>query len=105
MAKFKNPLHLLLIATVGNTLGSLINYFIGKFLSERMKSETIEKIMRKKALINKYGPATGLLCWLPIVGDLYATALGFFKLPLLVTTFFILIGKFLRYLIILLPFM
>lgn len=105
VAKFKNPLHLLLIATVGNTLGSMTNYFIGKFLSDKIKSETVEKILRKKAVIDKYGPATGLLCWLPIVGDIYATALGFFKLPLVSTTIFICLGKFFRYLIILLPFM
>jgi membrane protein YqaA with SNARE-associated domain len=41
-----------------------------------------------------------MLSWLPFVGDAMAVALGFFRVAWVPSFFFILLGKFLRYLFI-----
>ena len=61
-----------LIATVGNTLGSLVNYWLG------LKGETYlenrgylskEKMDKARATFDRYGGWTLLLSWVPIIGD------------------------------------
>jgi len=60
------------VATVGNTLGSMFNYWLG------LKGETYlehkghlskEKMDKSRILFDKYGGWTLLLSWVPIVGD------------------------------------
>lgn len=94
----------ILVATLGNSLGSVFTYLIGWWA----KWNWIEKLLRieKKKIdnlafkIQKYGAWIGLLCWLPIVGDLFAVALGIFRVKPKLTILFMTIGKFFRYLIV-----
>lgn len=102
-----NPLICLIVATVGNTLGSYLNYAIGyigdpKWIKYLGVKE--EKINSWEINIKKYGVWMALLSWLPIVGDVLSTALGFFKVNIIISFFFIFIGKFLRYLVLILFF-
>src|SRR5574344_357859 len=55
-----------------------------------VKQETLEK---QKSRIDKYGSLLALLTWLPFVGDLFAIALGFYRLSPWKCAFFMLIGK------------
>jgi len=66
-------LYLLLIsATLGNTLGSCVNYFLGKkgldYLEEKkyVKQDTFAKA---EAMFDKYGAGVLLLSWAPVIGD------------------------------------
>ena len=61
-----------LVASVGNTLGSLVNYWLG------LKGETFlenrgylskEKMDIARASFDNYGGWTLLLSWVPIIGD------------------------------------
>lgn len=101
-----NAMYCLIFATTGNWLGGMSSYFLG-FLG---KMEWIEKYLRVKhsallkweLYIKKYGSYFALLCWLPFIGDGIAIALGLFKVNVFPVSIFMLIGKFIRYLILVL---
>ncbi len=84
---------LFLIATLGNTLGAVVNYLLGRFLSlfaikkGYMKEESLKKAER---YFEKYGIFALLLSWMPIIGDPITFIAGsmeyrFWKFLLLVT--------------------
>jgi membrane protein YqaA with SNARE-associated domain len=100
-----NPYYLLFFAGLGNTLGAVVNYFIGlKGIGWLLKSNRISPSSLEKSqnIFNKYGSFSLLLSCLPIIGDpltLLAGALKFdFKIFLLMVS----ISKFGRYTIIIL---
>ncbi len=98
-----DPWITLLFATIGNAAGGWFNFIIGrlgnpKWLKRLKVSEN--KIFRWKYKVQRYGHWLGLLSWLPFIGDVMAVALGFFRAPWRSSFSFILIGKFLRYLVI-----
>lgn len=103
-----DPLSSLLIASSGNTLGSYLNFGIGyignpEWLKKlRVKQKTIESW---KASIQKYGAWLALLSWLPIVGDIIGIALGFFRANIFWSFIFMAIGKFIRYLLVVLVYL
>ncbi|NBP75352.1 MAG: DedA family protein [Crocinitomicaceae bacterium] len=103
-----DPLSSLLIASTGNTLGSYLNFGIGyignpEWLKKlRVKQKTIESW---KASIQKYGVWLALLSWLPIVGDIIGIALGFFRANIFWSFIFMAIGKFIRYLVVILVYL
>ena len=94
---------LLFFATIGNSLGSIFNYFLGlkgeeylirkKLLSEKM-------ILKSKNYFDKYGFYCLLFSWLPIIGDPLTFVAGILKYDLKKFVIIITIAKFLRYLFI-----
>jgi len=63
---------LLLFATLGNTLGSIINYTIGfKGAAYLLSHDKISPrhFERSKSFFEKYGFYTLLLSWVPVIGD------------------------------------
>lgn len=92
-----------IVATLGNWLGGLTSYYVG-YLGRwdwiekwfRVKRETLEK---QKSKIDKYGSMLALMSWLPIVGDLFAIALGFYKQPFVSSAIYMLIGKAVRFIV------
>ena len=103
-----DPLSCLFIASAGNTLGSYLNFGIGyignpEWLKKlRVKQKTIESW---KASIQKYGAWLAFLSWLPIVGDIIGIALGFFRANIFWSFLFMAIGKFIRYLLVVLVYL
>ena len=100
-----SPLICLTVATLGNSMGSYLNYGIGYLGNPRWLAKIgvkEEKIWAWKNRIHSYGVWMALFSWLPIVGDVLSTALGFFKVNIYISFLFILTGKFLRYLILVL---
>ena len=99
-----DPGSLILSATVGNVIGSIINYFIGRYVSgltdKRWFPVTEAQMRRASRYFNKYGFWILLMSWLPVFGDLLTTIAGLlrtdFKLFLALTA----LGKFFRYFII-----
>lgn len=67
-----SPLILLLVATFGNTLGSFVNYLLGKYVMTFALSKNYirEKHLHKaSSLFETYGAVSLLFSWLPIIGD------------------------------------
>ena len=99
-----DPIICLIIITSGNWLGSITTYGIGYLGNvdwiEKYLKISREKIAKTKSYLVKYGILLALFTWVPIVGDLFALALGYFKINFTLTAIFMLIGKFFRYLLI-----
>lgn len=97
-----SPWIVVAIATAGNFLGGLTSYGIGRLGKwewiEKLgvKPETLEK---HKARIDKYGAWIALLSWVPFVGDIFAVALGFYRVKFVPSAIFMLIGKAGRFVI------
>ena len=97
------PMATLLVATLGNWLGGVTTYFIGRagrweWIEKwfKVKPETLEK---QKAKIDKYGVWMALLSWVPVIGDVICLALGFYKARPFWTIVLLLAGKFARFVI------
>lgn len=95
------PLELLIVATLGNTLGSITNYGIGRLGKEawierflRVKKEDLERGQR---YVQKYGFWTGLLAWVPVIGELLTVALGYLRVNFPLTVLTVFVGKLVRY--------
>lgn len=96
-----NPIATLVVGTLGNWLGGVTTYFIGRLCKWewiekhfKVKPETLDK---QKSRIDKYGVWVALLSWIPFVGDVIVIALGFYKTPAVWTLFLMLVGKFGRF--------
>ena len=103
LAATKDPIGCLAVGTVGNWLGSVVTYWIGwigrwEWIEKwfKVKRETLEK---QKVKIDKYGVWLALLAWIPIIGDVIAIALGFYRTRPWATMFLLLVGKFARFLL------
>ncbi|WP_373990218.1 YqaA family protein [Duganella sp. BuS-21] len=83
------------VATIGNTLGGAIDYYIGW---QAKQSFSKERKSRWFHWLERYGAKTMLLAWLPGVGDPLCTLGGWLKLPFWPSLGYMAIGKFLRYL-------
>lgn len=98
-----DPLLCFALATSGNTLGSYLNYGIGrmgnpKWLIKFGISES--KMNRFESLVKRYGHWSGLMAWIPFIGDPLTVAMGFFRTKVLATFSLVFIGKALRYAVI-----
>ena len=95
------PAATLVVGTLGNWLGGVTTYYVGRlgrweWIEKwfKVKPETLEK---QKRYIDKYGVWMALISWVPIIGDVVAIALGFYKSPAVWTIFLLLVGKFARF--------
>ncbi|GHT37736.1 membrane protein [Bacteroidia bacterium] len=97
-----SPVPCLVIATIGNWLGGITNYYLG-YLG---KTEWIEKYLHvKKEKIDKIqnwlnckgGVYLAFFSFLPVIGDLIPLALGFMRANAFKVIISILAGKFCRY--------
>ncbi|HEB9999572.1 DedA family protein [Campylobacter jejuni] len=96
-----NPNLVLIIATLGNTLGSLSTYTLAYFGKEKILEKYFSKSLKKLENFNanfaKFGSVFAFLSFLPLAGDLFTLGLGFTKYSFIKTTIFIALGKFIRY--------
>ncbi len=88
------PWLLVLIATMGNSLGGLTNVILGRFFPLREKSRWQEKAV---GWLKRYGAATLLLSWMPVIGDLLCLLAGWMRISWGPVLFFFVLGKALRY--------
>lgn len=84
----------ILVATLGNTLGGAIDYFIGYRAKVAFAKER-ESVWFK--WLARYGAKTMLLSWVPGIGDPLCTLGGWLHLPFWPSIGYMAIGKFLRY--------
>ena len=101
-----NVVLLLLLASVGNILGSVISWIFGYFVNYFINKPwfPINKYLLQKAnsIFDKYGKWSLLLSWVPFIGDPIAFVAGSLRYKFILFIIFISVGKFGRYLIIIL---
>ena len=80
----------LITATIGNTLGGMSSYLIGRLVPQRKELKGLDWIKR-------YGSAALLAAWVPIIGDPLCVAAGWLRTNPWLSALFMAIGKFARY--------
>ena len=90
---------LILIATIGNTLGATTTWYLGSLASRRWPSDSPNDPKRHRAvmMLRKYGYPVLFFSWLPVVGDGFCFAAGWLNLSFAVSTLAIAVGKLARY--------
>nr|WP_246874195.1 YqaA family protein [Pantoea ananatis] len=97
IAKSASVYGLILVASLGNTLGGLTNIILGRLLPLKRQGRWHETAM---TWLQRLGPAALLLSWLPVVGDLLCVLAGWLRIGWLPSILFLAIGKTLRYIVI-----
>ena len=100
------------VATVGNTLGSLTVYAIGRAVVgreetrrrilehrwlDRWRDADPKKLTRAQATIERWGPVALLLSWVPAIGDVLVLAAGLARLRPVRVVVYVATGKAARY--------
>ncbi|HUP96994.1 MAG TPA: VTT domain-containing protein [Usitatibacter sp.] len=80
------------VATLGNTLGGLTTYVLGRLLPARTLPAA--KVV---AAVRRYGAWLLLLSWVPIVGDGLCAAAGWLRVPVWAAAVAMAAGKLARY--------
>lgn len=92
---------LVLVATVGNVLGSVINWYLGgavlHFKDRRWFPASEQQLERAEKWYRRYGRWSLLGSWLPIVGDPLTVAAGLLREPLASFLLLVTIAKGARY--------
>lgn len=96
-----SSLVLISVASVGNVLGSVVNWVLGRYLlhfQDRkwfpFKTKKLEKATR---FYQKYGVWTLLCAWMPFIGDPLTLIAGIFRTNIGLFILLVTIGKVARY--------
>ena len=90
-------------ATAGNTLGSMLNYWLGlkgEDYLEKKGHVSIETMDKARVIFAKYGGWSLLLSWVPIIGDPLTFIAGVLRYDFKWFSLIVFIAKGLRYAII-----
>jgi membrane protein YqaA with SNARE-associated domain len=77
-------------ATIGNTLGGMTSYLIGRYIGSKKPFAHVERLRR-------WGAPALVLAWLPFIGDALCVAAGWLKLNWLPVALWQAAGRFARY--------
>lgn len=80
----------LLVATLGNTLGGMVSFGMGRMLPMTQQ-------LKHVATVKQYGAPALLLAWLPLLGDALCLAAGWLRMSWWQAALFMAAGKFARY--------
>jgi membrane protein YqaA with SNARE-associated domain len=83
----------LAVATLGNTVGGMSTYLLGRLFPERALPRRLETVRR-------WGPLALLFAWLPFVGDALCGAAGWLRLNWIACMVWMGVGKLGRYAVI-----
>ena len=103
-----DPMALWLTATAGNTLGAVINWFIGTKISDHADARWVPvskaNVERASRWFNRYGVWSLLLSWAPLVGDALPFISGIMRVRFTVFLVLVAIGKGARYALLIISF-
>ncbi len=98
-----DPIISVIVATIGNSLGGLTNYLLGRLGNPNwLKKSKLnsDKLQKYSHYISQYGSYSALLSWVPIIGDPLLLVLGYLRVSIISVSVFMVIGKLLRYCVI-----
>jgi membrane protein YqaA with SNARE-associated domain len=92
------------VASVGNWLGGMTNYYLGRlgkteWIEKYLKVEN-DKIDKMHHWLEGKGAAMAFFSFLPVVGDVIALALGYMRANVYIVNIAMFSGKFIRYVLI-----
>ena len=95
---------LLIVASLGNILGSVVNWILG-FYSRNLSTKRWfpfkdEQIEKSSKWFNRFGRWSLLFTWVPIIGDPLTSVAGLLRVKFVEFLILVSIGKVSRYLVI-----
>jgi len=100
-----SPWALLAVASVGNVLGSLINWLLGRYLEHfrqrRWFPVSQVRLQQAQHWYARYGRWSLLLSWVPVIGDPLTLVAGIMRERLWVFLLIVSLAKTLRYAVLL----
>ena len=101
LAEHYQWLTLVLVASLGNILGSVVNWGLGRSLAHFEDRSWFpvkrEKMARVERWYHQYGKWTLLLAWLPFIGDPLTIMAGILREPLPIFLLLVSVAKVSRY--------
>ena len=95
---------LLITVSLGNVLGSVVNWILGFYSRNLSKKKWFpfkdEQIEKSSKWFNKFGRWSLLFAWVPIIGDPLTLAAGLLRVKFIEFLILVTIGKISRYLVI-----
>jgi len=93
---------LLIVATLGNVLGAVLNWLLGRFLlwfkDKRWFPASAAQLSRAQGWYHRYGRWSLLGSWLPVIGDPITVVAGILREPLPSFLLLVRLAKGFRYL-------
>ena len=97
----ENPIALLIIATLGNVAGSVVNYILGRWGSNTILHRWLHLSSTQtdsaEQQFNRYGKWSLLFSWVPVIGDPLTLVAGMMRIHFGTFLLFVTIGKASRY--------
>ncbi len=97
----ENPTTLIVIATIANVAGSVVNYVVGRWGADTILQKwfhlTPQQTSNAESKFNRYGKWSLLFAWVPIIGDPLTFIAGILKVKFSLFLLLVTIGKFSRY--------
>ena len=101
-----SPWTLLCAASVGNVIGGITCYYIGRATTPKRIQQIFgikpQNMERARRLIERWGIWIGFFCWIAVLGDAILVTLGIMRSNASLTLITMAIGKTVRYLVVLL---
>lgn len=100
LANDTDPLICLLIASSGNILGGITNLGVGRLGNPLWINRLGVKestIIKRKRWVDVYGSYLAFFSWIPFIGDPLLVVLGYFRTPFWYSVSWMILGKVLRY--------
>jgi membrane protein YqaA with SNARE-associated domain len=99
-----SPWLLVAVASIGNVLGSILNWLLGRWL-ERFRDRrwfpaSPENLERAQRWYHRYGKWSLLLSWAPFIGDPITVIAGVLREPLRVFVPLVALAKVARYVVV-----
>ena len=92
---------LLVVASVGNTLGSAVNWVLGRFVARfrdrKWFPASPAQMARAEGWYRRYGVWSLLLSWVPVIGDPLTVIAGALRTPFAVFLPIVAVAKTARY--------
>lgn len=98
-----NPTMLVAVATLGNVLGSSVNYGLGYggglFFKRKFSTASENEVNAALARFEKYGTISLLFAWVPVIGDPLTVAAGVLRVNIALFLILVTAGKLGRYIV------
>jgi membrane protein YqaA with SNARE-associated domain len=95
-----DPTLTVVVATLGNYLGSVVNYYVGAgaadFLARYMGTGA-DRLAQARTAYARWGAPILFFSWLPVVGDPLTLVAGALRVRFVVFTAWVIAGKLARY--------